>query len=258
MISIMKSLARNALPPTAYNWLQEHYNNYQKSKAAPRIGKVNFGELRRLTPISDTFGVERGAPLDRYYIEEFLTKNESFIKGRVLEIGDNYSTLKHGGDRVSKSDVLHVEPGNPMATIIADITAADDIPSNTFDCIILTHTLQMIYDQRSALRHLYRILKPGGVLLVSTHGTSKIGRRKGKDSWCVYWRMTVDSAERLFGEFFPPENVNVQGYGNFLAAISFLYGLAAEELDDKELDFYDPDYQVLVTVRAMKPELQHQ
>ena len=252
IMSYVKNLAKQAMPRSVRSWLRSHYDQYQKRRSAPR--KINFGDLRRLTPISEKFSVERGAPLDRYYIEKFLTSNEKYIQGRVLEIGDNNSTRKHGGARVSKSDVLHVEAGNPEATIVADITKADDIPSNTFDCIILTHTLQMIYDQRSAINHLYRILKPGGVLLVSTHGMSKIGRRKERDPWCVYWRMTVDSAEKLFGEFFPSRLVNVQGYGNVLAATAFLYGLAAEELDKKELDYYDPDYQVLVTIQAIKPD----
>lgn len=251
MMSFLKNVAKHSMPRSVRRWLRLQYDLYQKRQSAPK--KINFGDLRRLTPISAKFGVERGSPLDRYYIEKFLTANEKYIKGRVLEIGDNNSTRKHGGDRVCKSDVLHVEPGNPLATIVADITEADEIPSNTFDCIILTHTLQMIYDQRSAIRHLYRILKPGGVLLVSTHGTSKIGRRKEKDAWCVYWRMTVDSAEKLFGEFFPSSLVDVQGYGNVLAATSFLYGLAAEELVNEELDYYDPDYQVLVTIQAIKP-----
>ena len=66
--------------------------------------------------------------------------------------------------------------------------------------------------------------------------------------------MTVDSAEKVFGEFFPSRFVNVQGYGNILAATSFLYGLAAEELDNKDLDYYDADYQVLITIQAIKPE----
>lgn len=249
----MKNAARHTLPRSARRWIRSRYANYRKGLASPRIGKIDFGELRTLTPISEVFGGDRGAPLDRYYIEKFLTANEGYIKGHVLEIGDNHSTRQHGGDRVTKSDVLHVEPGNPQATIVADLTKADGIPSNTFDCIILTHTLQMIYDQRSAIRHLHRILKPGGVLLVSTHGLSKIGRRKEKDTWSVYWRMTVDSAEKLFSEYFPPERIDVQGHGNVLAAISFLYGLAAEELKQEELDYNDPDYQVLITIRATKP-----
>ena len=39
-----------------------------------------------------------------------------------------------------------------------------------------------------------------------------------------------------------------------LAAIAFLHGLAASELRRKELDYRDPDYEVVITLRAVKPE----
>jgi hypothetical protein len=41
-------------------------------------------------------------------------------------------------------------------------------------------------------------------------------------------------------------------HGNVLAAISFLHGLAAEELRPEELDHRDTDYELLITVRARK------
>jgi hypothetical protein len=41
-----------------------------------------------------------------------------------------------------------------------------------------------------------------------------------------------------------------------LAAISFLHGVAVEELSKEELDYPDPDYEVLITVRAAKSKAQ--
>lgn len=251
--SLAKRVAKYAIPEPAWRWARSRYEQWRNPNYVPPPGGVDFGDLRRLTPISRQFGAERGTVVDRYYTELFLAANEGDVAGRVLEIGDNNYTIRYGGSKVSKSDVLHVEAGNPLATIIADLTSADDVPSDTFDCIIFTHTIQMIYDLQAAMYHLQRILKPGGVILMTTHGTSKVGRRSEKDNWCVYWRMTADSARRLFSEHFSAESVTVQGYGNVLAATAFLYGLAAEELTQQELDTYDPDYQVLVAVRAVKP-----
>jgi hypothetical protein len=37
-----------------------------------------------------------------------------------------------------------------------------------------------------------------------------------------------------------------------LASAAFLYGIAAHELDPKELDYRDPDYPLLICVRARK------
>ncbi len=38
-----------------------------------------------------------------------------------------------------------------------------------------------------------------------------------------------------------------------MSAIGFLHGFASEELCQDELDYYDPDYEVRITVRAVKP-----
>ena len=62
------------------------------------------------------------------------------------------------------------------------------------------------------------------------------------------------SASRVFEEVFPPNRVSVQAYGNVLAAVAFLHGLAATELRHEELDYCDPDYDILIAVRAVKPE----
>jgi hypothetical protein len=95
----------------------------------------------------------------------------------VLEIGDDRYTRRFGGDRVVRSDVLHVRSDNPAATIIADLTHAEHIPSTAFDCLIITQTLQYIYNIRPAVGTLHRILKLNGVLLATFSGISQIARR---------------------------------------------------------------------------------
>jgi glycosyltransferase involved in cell wall biosynthesis/SAM-dependent methyltransferase len=215
---------------------------------------VRFGSLRQVTPISRNWGFDRGLPVDRYYIENFLARHSGDIRGRVLEIEDDSYTRKFGGDRVTTSDVLHVVEGNPRATIVGDLTVADHIPSDTFDCIVLTQTLHIIYDTRAALRTLHRILKFGGVLLATFPGISRISHDEWKGSW--FWGFTTASSRRLFEEVFSPPNVEVEAHGNVLAAISFLHGVAVEELSKEELDYPDPDYEVLITVRAAKSKAQ--
>ena len=141
-----------------------------------------------------------------------------------------------------------------MATIVADLTCADQIPSDTFDCIILTQALLLIYDLRAAIKTIYRILKPGGVVLVTIPGITQIVR-DDMEEWGQYWSFTTMSAQRLFEEVFPTVNIRVKAYGNVLATTAFLYGLATQELRQSELDYQDPDYELIVTVRAMKPEV---
>jgi SAM-dependent methyltransferase len=216
------------------------------------VGKVDMGSFRRLSPISRQWGMDRGLPINRYYIENFLARHQGDIHGHVLEIQDALYTQKYGGSQVTESDILHVKEGAPGATIIADLTDAQQIPSDTFDCLIITQTLQLIYDVRSAVRTMKRILKPGGVALVTVPGLDPALDEEWAKSW--HWTLTTASAARLFEEVFPADNVLVEAWGNVLAAIAFLQGLAAEELAKKELDYVDPAYQVLVAVRAVKPE----
>ena len=55
----------------------------------PPVGRVRLGSLRRLKPISPDWGSERGLPIDRYYIGQFLAAHAQDIRGHVLEIGDD-------------------------------------------------------------------------------------------------------------------------------------------------------------------------
>ena len=212
---------------------------------------VRLGDLRRLTPISRVFGFDRGTPIDRYYIERFLKTFSGDIEARVLEIGAAEYTRRFGSDRVTHSDVLHAVAGNPVATLIGDLSTGEGIPEDMFDCMILTQTLSCIYDVHRAIASCYRALKPGGVVLATVPGISQISRYD-MDHWGDYWRFTTLSAKKLFEEVFGQGNVKVDAYGNVLAAIAFLQGLAYEELKVGELEYHDPDYELLITVRAVK------
>jgi hypothetical protein len=217
----------------------------------PRLHSVRLGDLRRLTPVSRKYGFDRGTPVDRYYMSQFLSGHSRLIHGRVLEVGDRGYTERYGVGRVSHSDVLNVRPGVPGTTIVADLTRGDGIPDGSFDCIVLTQTLQLIFDVASAIRTLHRILKPGGSLLLTVPGTiSQLETGPWKSVW--HWGFTRLSIERLLHEAFHPGDIEVVEYGNVLASIALLQGLASEELRALELDFRDPLYPLLVCARATR------
>lgn len=244
----IRATAKTLLPESARVWLLKHE---RRLKQRPPVGWVRFGSLRRLQPISRVFGQNRGVGIDRYFIKQFLAAHSADIRGRVLEIADNAYTRQFGKDQVTQSDVIHPVAGNPQATIIDDLTSAASIPSDTFDCIICTQTLLVIYDIRAVVQTLQRILKPGGVVLVTVPGISQISRYD-MDRWGDYWRFTTLSLHKLFGEFFSEANVTVTSFGNVLLAVAFLHGLTIEEFTPHELGYHDPDYQLLITVRAVK------
>ena len=224
----------------------------EQRERRPWIGEVSFGDLRRLRPISRRYGLNRGRPIDRYYIEAFLARQADEIRGHVLEIKDASYTRRYGGGRVSVSDVLDVAEDNRRATIVADLTRADHVPSDAFDCIIITQTLHFIYDVRSAIQTLHRILKPGGTLLATFPGISQTSCAKLDERYL--WTFTRLSARQLFEEAFPAANIEIEAYGNVLVAVAFLHGLAVEELHQEELDYHDPDYENLISLKAVKSE----
>src|SRR5262245_14131445 len=129
------------------NYLQQHLPLAIRQRLRRLLRPAWLGTLRRLTPLSDSWGMDRGTPVDRYYIEQFLAEHRADIHGRVLEGRDDHYSTRFGSG-VLKQDVLDINPANPQATLVADLAAADAIPANQFDCFVLTQTLQFIYDTR--------------------------------------------------------------------------------------------------------------
>lgn len=246
----LKPLAKRILPAPVRRFLRVSKVRYSET---PPFKCVQFGDLRRVSPIHFGFGVGRGTYIDRYYIEGFLHRHSGCIRGRVLEFAENEYTLKFGGDKVTQSDIIDVRSDYPSATIVADLADGRNIPSDAFDCVILTQTLNCIYDVHGAVRTVFRILKPGGSVLVTVPGISQIV--PDEMEYCGdYWRFTRLSIRRLFEEAFPAENVFVEPRGNVLASVAFLHGLAVEELRREELEAQDPNFELAILLKAVKPQ----
>jgi SAM-dependent methyltransferase len=234
------------LPRSARRALRRRLRDRRKARS---IRTPDLGDLRRTEPISRTWGADRGRPVDRYYIDSFLEAHRADIRGHTLEIGNSLYTERFGSG-VTESDVLHVEEGSPNATIVGDLATGEGCPSDTFDCILLTQTLHEIYDVAGALRTVGRMLRPGGVLLATVPGISGI-IHPDAERWGDYWRFTTYSLERLFADAGLP--AEIRSRGNVLASSAFLFGLASRELTAEELETDDPDYQLLLTIRTVKP-----
>jgi SAM-dependent methyltransferase len=212
---------------------------------------VAFGSLATTEPVSRVFGLDRGTPINRHYIEQFLAGHAELIRGRVLEVGGSDYSRRFGGEKVERCEVLHATADNPAATIIGDLADPATLPANAMDCFICTQTFDCIFDVPQAVRGAHQLLKPGGVLLATMSGIGQISRYD-MERWGEYWRFTTASATRLFAPLFSG-GVEVGSRGNVLAAIAFLQGIAVEELPDPTLlEVHDADYQLVVTVVARK------
>jgi SAM-dependent methyltransferase len=200
-----------------------------------------LGRAGSAVPLSKNFGFERGKPIDRHYIEAFLAKHRADIRGRVLEVADDGYSRRYGTG-VTSQDVLSLDASNARATLIGDLASGDVLPARRFDCIILTQTLQFIFDVEAAVAHVVQALKPGGVLLVTVPGITPIDHNE----W--HWSLTKDSLRRLLNPHC--DQVSVEAYGNLFAATAFLHGAAVEETDVRKLGRFDPAYPVIVAARA--------
>ena len=119
-------------------------------------------------------------------------------------------------------DVIDIDPTNRLATITADLRRAEGIPAATFDCVILTQTLHVIDDMAAVLAECGRILRPGGVLLLTAPSVSKVDPESGLDG--DFWRLTEASARKLFAAVFPIDAFEVTAYGNIKACTAFFTG----------------------------------
>jgi SAM-dependent methyltransferase len=238
---------KSTLPDIAKKLL--HQQGYRQDYT-PGVGQIKPGDFNRMKPFSEDFGFDRGGALDRFYIESFLNENSGFIKGAVLELGDNEYTLKFGKDAVETSDILHVDGTNERATFIGDITNVPEIPSEYFDCVICTQKLMLVYDVRAALESCYRILKPGGCLLLTVPGITNIDRGAWKNYWL--WSFTDISVRKLMEDTFGNSEIAVKAYGNVHVATSFLYGVGMQEFNKEAFEYQDPSYQVVISAKAIK------
>lgn len=208
--------------------------------------------LRRVQPVDRAFGRGRGLPIDRWYGENFMAECARFVRGDVLEVGDDRYTRAFGDGAVTSSAVLHAVDGNEQATLVGDLASGRGLPAGeAYDCVILYDTLQCIYDVPAAVATTHRLLRPGGTVLATFNGIAQISR-PDYDLWGEFWRPTDLAVRRVFGDRFGEDAVEVRTHGNVLAACGLLYGLGAEEIGRRRLEHNDPDYQVCITLRATK------
>lgn len=213
---------------------------------------ADWGDFARTTPFSRHFGYDRGDPIDRVFIADFLQQHTADIHGRTLEIGDDSYTRHFGESRVTQADVLHVAPGNPAATLLGDLAQASHLPDNTFDCFILTQTLHLIFDVAAGIATVHRILKPGGVVLATVPAISQPSADQWAANW--YWSFSSGQMRQLFSDVFGAKQVATTSYGNRHTTTAFLYGLASQELPADWLTTHDPAHEMLVGIRAVKAE----
>lgn len=219
------------------------------TRSGPAPGLIRWGDLRSTLPFDRDWGYGRGTPIDRVYIETFLEAHAGDVRGRCLEVLNSNYTELHGLGSVASADVLDIDPVNLRATVIADLGEENSLPEERYDCFILTQTIHLVPDMKTAIANAHRALAPGGVLLLTVPG---VGRHESRQGFAHdRWRVTVSGLQWLLkGTAWT--NRTLTTFGNVLTATALLFGLAVEELEPHEIAAHDPDYPVIVACRAVK------
>jgi len=200
-------------------------------------------------PFSDTSGLDRGLPVDRVYIRTFVEAHAADVHGDVMEMSRSTYTDACGGSRVASLTIVDIDGTNEQATLVCDLCVTGALPSERFDCIVLTQTLQYLSDLPVAVTNLWSALRPGASLLITVPA---LGRDDplGSD----YWRFTPAGLRRRLSDLLPTEaEIEVVGYGNALAGAAIFLGLAVEDVGRRHLDVHDPSFPVIVGARVVKP-----
>lgn len=210
------------------------------------LGLPRWGNLRRVRPFSDYFGFDRGTPVDRFYLHRFLDRHRALITGRVLEIQCSAYTERYGHGVVE----AHSVDINPAVKprIVCDLAHSEGfLESDYYDLFLMPNSVPFFQDLKGCLRQALRVVKPGGHVLGSA-GVMLPLIPDGPE----YWHLTPAGWKELLREVWPDCESSVEGHGNCLVAVAAMLGLALEELDEKELEFCDSRYPVLVTFFCRK------
>jgi SAM-dependent methyltransferase len=235
----MKAAVKSLMPPGLYRAVVKRRYRLRPSPLDP---------WRRLSPVSPDSN-SRGKSVDRAYIEAFLERERQSVTGVVLEIGDDTYTKRFGVD-VRRSDVLSDPRSGATSGIVGDLRKSDVLVPETYDCVIITQTLQFIDVPLVALNNLYTALKPGGKLLLTVPG---IAQRDTYDDglWGDFYRWMPRGLSHLLSESAFSE-YTVAGIGNVLSSVAFLHNMSVDDISPEELAHQDDEYPLIVTAVAQR------
>jgi SAM-dependent methyltransferase len=231
---------------------------YKKSwRSWPVIRHLRALQFRRLKPFWD--GRSDNLSTIRYYWYSYLDQHRGDIQGRVLEIGNTKTARHFGGTAVSQAEALDLAAHDPEVTVVADLSRADHVPDNQFDCFVNQFTTLVVYDIEAMLYHSIRLLKPGGVLLINFWCLDYYLYRglvmESGSPLYMHWWFTPVQVENLIHQMgLTTADYSIDIYGNLMTRMAFLLNLDAHEFTRKELDFSDAGQPLLICARIVKPE----
>lgn len=114
------------------------------------------------------------------------------------------------------------------------VGVAEDLPCSdgSFDLVLCTQVLEHVDDPVRALEEIQRVLAPGGVALISTHGVF-LYHPDPPESDRDYWRWTHSGLLRIVGESGDWDSVKIVSQGNVIACLGYIAAQFADEFGQK-------------------------
>jgi SAM-dependent methyltransferase len=174
--------------------------------------------------------IHRATPWHRYAhhvrtlskrLERLARDLELAPGGRLLDYG--CAEVPYRGFFSAQTDYVAADlPGNPHASLVLGVDATVPAEDQSFDAVLSTQVLEHVEDPALYLSECFRLLRPGGRMLLSTHGIFVY--HPDPDD---YWRWTPAGLRR-----------QVQAAGFEIERFEGIVGLAASGLQLFQDAFY--------------------
>lgn len=180
----------------------------------------------------------------RYYIDTFLARHAAGCRGAFLEFGDARYRERFPQATIDRYDVFDIAAA-PGVTIVGDIQSCPQIPDDSYDVIVCTQVLEHVPNPFLAAAELCRILRPGGLLLLTVPAAYPYHSAPND-----YWRYSRDSIRLLFGERL--RETAIESFGNRLTVTGAYWEWSARHFPRAVLDRHDPDQPYLIMLAGRK------
>ena len=150
---------------------------------------------------------------DRGFINAYISSQSHYIYGDVLEWETPAYAKLHAKNLINLETAAYIgeKTKHPNATYYLDLNDISTLPEKKFDCIIATQVLIFFVDIITALQNLRSMLKPNGVLILTTHGNIFINYSNDFPLLGYSAKAIEEVLNITFGE----NNIlDVQGFGN--------------------------------------------
>ncbi len=168
-------------------WLARVYRTVREGYLAREYG-YNENPLPNWKKLLGLLGY--AYPGLRAYLDLSVMYLSSQSGGRLLDVGcGSGRTLESMQDLGWRAEGVDLDPvavhnaRHKGLEVRLGTLEAQKYPDRHFDAVTMSHLIEHVHDPLQLLRECYRVLKPGGQLVVVTPNSESWGHKRFRDSW---------------------------------------------------------------------------